>query len=236
MNVPARRSGILLGVWLSVAGCGGPPAEPTGAAPSARAPATTEAPAPEAPPAPPRPFVIVESPEQPVARTPDGCTALEVNKTWHSLRYRRGTAPNCPTFADARPVLREMMLALQATGHLAGLTSFDMSRDYPAYFERLALAAARASAWDRARGKPKSGTANAFVVDTTRDAKAFFPEVVALLEGTGLTPELRSVEKVLVGPASETPFAPKLTAAGVAPTDQVPYDCIVAFHLSPSAK
>jgi len=48
-----------------------------------------------------------------------------------------------------------------------------------------------------------------------------------------LRPELRSVEKVLVGTPAMTPFRERLTAAGVGDRAKVPFDCILWFHLVP---
>lgn len=180
--------------------------------------------------------MIVEDSDQPLARTPDGCTVLEVSTQSHSLKYRRGPSPQCPTFAAAQPLLHEMITTLNATGHLSGVTSFDVGRDYTAYFERLSLAAARSSAWDARTGKPKTGTSNELVVALSRDGAAFFPEITKLLEGTGLSPELRSVEKVLVGTPEQTPFTGQLMAAGAKPESKLPYDCILVFHLTKAAE
>ena len=229
----ARLSGVCAAFSMTLLACTqAPEREPQPAALSAPVPTTAPAPEPAKPQPPARPFVIVENASVPIARTRDGCVVLEVLRQWHTLKYRQGAAPQCPTFAAAQPLLREMVQALGAAGLLSDLTSFDVGRQYAAYFERLALAAARSQDWDVRHGKPKHGTPNAFVVATTAQADAFFPEVARLFAGSGLRPELRSVEKVLVLPASQTPFAAQLSAAGVDDDAKLPHDCILIFHLA----
>lgn len=178
--------------------------------------------------------MIVEHAQRPAVRTPDGCVVLELDRQWHSLRYRRGPEPSCARFEDSLTLLHDMLMTLAASGELANATSLDLGRDYTAFYRRLAIAAARSKAWDAQRGKPVTGNANAFVVATAADPATFFPEVVTLLQDTGLRAELRSVEKVLAGTPSDTPFAAELLAAGATPKAKLPHDCIVAFHLEPS--
>lgn len=179
-----------------------------------------------------RRFAIVESAETPTARTPDGCVSLELHRSWHSLRYRRGPSPDCPHFEQSVGVLREMLQAFAAYGDLGGVTSFDVDRDYAAFYTRLAIAAARSGDWDRARGTAREGSPNAAVVALASDP-SFFPEVTQLFASVGLVPELRGVEKVRVGTPEETPFAAALAQANVPARAKLPFDCILAFHLTP---
>jgi hypothetical protein len=198
-------------------------------APTAPPPSTL----PPAPAPPPHPFAIQENARTPTARTPDGCVSLELDRQWHSLQFRRGDPTSCPHFEQRLDLLHEMLMAFDAYGDLPSMTSFSVSREYAAFYERLTLAAASSPAWDSRRGKPKNEKQhdNDVVVELARDPARFFPEVVQLFQGTHLTPELRSVEKVLIAPAKKTPFAEKLKAAGIDENAKLPFDCILIFHL-----
>jgi hypothetical protein len=206
---------------------------PPAARPSEPSEPAAPAPAPTAPQAEPR-FRVVEHPRTPVARAADGCSQLELDREWHTLRYRRGSAPGCPAFAQDVELVHEMVLAFDALGDLRDVTSLVLGRDYPAFFERVALAAASSPGWDAKRGEPRGASAsavNAFVVNLAQDPARFFPEITTVLRGTPMRAELRSVEKVLVAAAKSTPFAEPLARHGVAPTAKLPVDCIVAFAL-----
>jgi hypothetical protein len=234
LTVQPAYASLLLLAMLGISCSGAPGAQPT-ATPQATAPAAAApnpAAAPEGEPS-VRRFLVIEHATHPAARTPDGCTALEVDREWHEVRYRRGPDAACPQLADVFPLLHEMLLALSASGNLEGMTSLGLGRDYTAFYLRLAQAAARSTAWDTKSGKPREGSSNAFVVTAAHEPAAFFPEIVALLRDTGLRPELRSVEKVLIGPPIATPFAAALLASGVTPTAKLPYDCMLGFHLVP---
>ena len=179
------------------------------------------------------PFSIVATDATRTARTADGCVSLELDRRWHALTHRRGSAPGCPRLEDALPLLHEMLVALDHDGDLPTVTSFSVGRDYEAFYARLAIAAAGSPDWDVRLGRPKSGNANTFVVKIASDPVQFFPEMVTLLSSVHLRPELRSVEKVSIGTPAATPFRERLEAAGVRERAKVPYDCIVAFHLVP---
>jgi len=186
------------------------------------------------PPAPPPPsFTIAETDATRTARTPDGCVSLELDRRWHTLIHRRGSASSCPRLEDALPLLHNMLAAFDRDGELSTVTSFSVGRDYEAFYARVAIAAARSPDWDPRRGRPRSGNANAFVVQVAHDPREFFPEMVAMLAAVHLRPELRSVEKVLVGTPKDTPFQERLEAANVGERAKVPYDCILWFHLVP---
>ena len=51
---------------------------------------------------------------------------------------------------------REMLGAFASMDDLSAVTSLGLSRDYAAFFERLAIASAASPAWDTRRGKPKA--------------------------------------------------------------------------------
>ncbi len=195
----------------------------------ARAPAATLHPAA----APPPPFSIVEADATRTARTPDGCVSLELDRRWHTLVHRRGPGPACPRLEDALPLLRDMLVALDRDGELGSVSSFGVGRDYESFYARLAIAAARSPDWDPHRGTPRAGSPNAFVVRIANDPQTFFPEMVVLLAAVHLRPDLRSVEKVLIGTPSQTPFRERLAAAGIGARAKVPFDCILWFHLAP---
>jgi hypothetical protein len=180
-------------------------------------------------------FAVVETATTRTARTPDGCVSLELDRRWHTLTHRRGSAPSCPRFESALPLLRDMLTAVVRDGESSIVTSFSVGRDYETFYARLAIAAARSANWDQRRGRPTSGNANVFVANVAKDPVAFFPEAVALLSSIHLRPELRSVEKVAIGTPAETPFRERLEAAGVPEHAKVPYDCIVVFHLVPES-
>jgi hypothetical protein len=182
---------------------------------------------------PPPPFALVDTDMTRTARTPDGCVSLELDRRWHTLTHRRGAAPTCPRLEDALPLLRDMLVALDRNGELRSVTSFSVGRDYESFYTRLAIAAARSPDWDVHRGQPKSGNPNAFVVQIAHDSPRFFPEMVTLLAVVHLRPELRGVEKVLIGTPAQTPFRERLESTGVPERAKVPFDCIVAFHLVP---
>ncbi len=233
-----RRPYLFASLLLTAAACNHEPATSgaaehttTNSPSSTTASAPTPEPAPA--PAPPPHFLIVENAQHPSARSPDGCVTLELDRQWHSLSYRVGPSPSCPHFEQNVALLHEMVMAFDAYGDLPSVTSFGVSRDYRSFFERLAIAAASAPSWNVHRGKPTTGNDNDFVVALAHDPSTFFPEMVSVLRGTHLRPELRSVEKVLVGPPASTSFADKLAAAGVGANAKVPFDCQLAFHLVP---
>ena len=196
-----------------------------------------ETPVVEAPPSTPepaRPTFEVKQTEDVVmlAREGQPCPWVEYARAWNSLRFRSDRA-ECSkvTLGNAAAQASELIDALQKElGSAFAPVSFGMN-DYPEMYERIALAAKSSPDWDLAQGKPKKGSVNAAVVALANDAQKFYPEVVELFASRKLNPRFSSVEKVFVGPVSDTPFADKLLAAGLKKTDKVPYGSIVWFHL-----
>ena len=167
-----------------------------------------------------------------ISRAGQPCPWLEYARAWNSLRFRSDRA-ECSkvTLGNAGSQASELLDALQKhLGPAFAPVSFGMN-DYPEMYERIALAAKSSPDWDLAQGKPKKGSVNAAVVALANDAQKFYPEVVELFASRKLNPRFSSVEKVFVGPVSDTPFADKLLAAGLKKTDKVPYGSIVWFHL-----
>jgi hypothetical protein len=237
-----RIAALLSWCCLALLACDGAPQAGPAAAPSVTPPppsaaASTGGPPQPAPAAEAAPhFLIIEHARTPTARSQDGCVLLELDRESHSLRYRRGPDPSCQGFEQRLELVREMLDAFSAMGDLRKVTSFVLGRDYPAFFQRLALAAAASPAWDSRAGKPKgrgSEANNAFVVELAHEPSQFFPEVASVLQHVKLRAELGSVEKVLVGTPERTPFADALLAHGVAPKAKLPFDCIVAFRIAP---
>jgi hypothetical protein len=167
-----------------------------------------------------------------IARIDQPCPWAEYSPDWKGLRLRSDREGCAPLeLAASSAVARELFEGLaKELGAEFQPQSFGMN-DYPELYARIAKAAASSPAWNAATGKPKQGSVNTFVVALAADPAAFYPEIVALLATLKLAPQLSSVEKVLVGKASETPFAASLGAAGVKDTARVPYGSIVWFRL-----
>jgi hypothetical protein len=181
-----------------------------------------------------RPTFEVKETEDVVMLAKEGqpCPWVEYARAWNSLRFRSDRA-ECSkvSLGNAGPAASELIDALQKElGSAFAPVSFGMN-DYPELYERIALAAKSSPDWDLVHGKPKKGSVNDAVVQLANDAQKFYPEVVALFASRKLSPRFSSVEKVLVGPVSDTPFAASLRAAGLKDTDKVPYGSIVWFHL-----
>ena len=97
---------------------------------------------------------------------------------------------------------------------------------------RLALAAAGTLQWSRTLGRPKTGDINRFIRDLANEAR-IYPELETVLAEAGMAVTVRTVEKVLVGPAGKTAFFEALSKEGIRSADKIPFDCQVWFLLAP---
>ena len=109
-----------------------------------------------------------------------------------------------------------------------------MVETFPAFAQRLALAAFRSRAWDSVRARRESGYANRFYADLARQP-GMFSELEAAMRPLGFTVSLTAVEKVLVARPKETPFGDWLLAQGVAPRSRVPFDALTWFRMALTA-
>jgi hypothetical protein len=160
------------------------------------------------------------------------CPWLEYAPAWKSLRFRSDREGcSAPNLSDDPKLVRTMLdFAVIELGSELEPTSFGLS-DYPEMYERIAPRVLADKTWDAKAGKVKHGSLHTLVVSLANDPPAFI-EVQQLFEGTGFTPSLASVEKVFVGPISETTFSQALIAKGTNATLKVPYGSIVGFSLA----
>jgi hypothetical protein len=107
----------------------------------------------------------------------------------------------------------------------------DQGRDDLEMAFRLALAAHRSPSWDVARGRPRSGSMNAFVVRLANQAM-IYSELKDLFRTCGLELKWADAEKVLVLSAGKLPFFERLKASGVRATEKLPFDCLTYFAIS----
>jgi len=106
-----------------------------------------------------------------------------------------------------------------------------MVETFPAFAQRLALAAFRSRAWDSVRARRESGFANRFCADLARQP-GMFSELETALRPLGFAVSLTAVEKVLIARPKETPFGDWLLVQGVAPRSRVPFDALTWFRLA----
>jgi hypothetical protein len=97
---------------------------------------------------------------------------------------------------------------------------------------RLALAAHRSPDWDARKGRPKNGDMNGSV-RILANSVPIYPELKALFQGFNRTIAAASVEKVRVLKAKDLPFYAELKTQGVEDWEQLPFDAMVWFRLSP---
>jgi hypothetical protein len=106
----------------------------------------------------------------------------------------------------------------------------DASRDGFEMAFRLSLAASRSTKWDSQKGRPQHGHSTTCITDLANGA-AIYPELSAVFAKHQLRLSVASVEKVLVLPATQLPYYPRLEAHGVAPDAKLPYDCLLWFRI-----
>lgn len=112
--------------------------------------------------------------------------------------------------------------------------SFSIGRivSLPWLSERLAASALAAPGWDAARGAPRSGGPNRFVAERI-EAESLHRELVEGLAAGDLRVVGVSVEKVLIGGASDDAAVARAVAAGpgAAGSARLPFDAILWLRL-----
>jgi hypothetical protein len=165
-------------------------------------------------------------------------TAQHCTLTWvvHTSEVNRGVVSQrmrCPLppkelITLLAPLLQRVLADTVANGMFTTLfwgrlCEHDATGDE--FGARLASAAASSDAWDRQRGKARSGHENDAVRRIANTA-GIYAELDRLFARFGLTVEVTGVEKVLIAPAGTLPFYEHLRRRGVNAEDRVPYDCL----------
>ncbi len=136
----------------------------------------------------------------------------------------RGDGPlSLDVVQAALPTLLSSLFPGDALPDAVRLLSAPRIETLPWLSERLALAAATDRDWDATRGKARRGHENA-VVGALLQRDDLARELAAPFARYGLVATSVSVEKVLVGRASQLPFADRLRAAGVKDGARLPFD------------
>jgi hypothetical protein len=104
-------------------------------------------------------------------------------------------------------------------------------KGFPEVQERLAILAKRSPGWDAAKGKPKSGAAEAFLIDLAV-REGLFRAWEDLFEKHGLRIRLIAADEVVVETAGQLAFFPKLRRAGVRSIDVLPVSFLTEFRVS----
>jgi len=122
--------------------------------------------------------------------------------------------------ADATAFALYRPLVARVLADAPGVDRWTLSvHAYKSYGPRLAAAAARDEGWNKRTGKPRRGSANAYVLDLANRAR-IFAEVQQIAAENHLNARMSSVEKV------------ELCPDPVAPRDRVPCGALVWFELS----
>lgn len=168
----------------------------------------------------------------------DGCDLRWTRSVFEGLPgFGLVERSRCALPPERQTPLRNALLhaLMEDTDRLAGLRSFEWGRllrgdANDVYSQRLAQAAANSRDWNKTKGKPvrdKLGV-NHYVTQLL-NRSAIFPEVAASFAAAGFELTVAGVEKVLIGPGS--------VSQGLAATkDKLPFDCIVSFAVTPSAR
>ncbi len=103
----------------------------------------------------------------------------------------------------------------------------------PRVAEGLSQAAATAPDWDAGRAWRDSGYANGFVRDLlNRERTRLWPGLIAAFGPWGISPEVVSVEKVLMAIPADLAHGERLLAGGADPDKRLPFDALVWFRLA----
>jgi hypothetical protein len=148
-----------------------------------------------------------------------GCEiALDARGNEPVLMLRPGRC--APDLAETREALRALLAQLFPDGRLAGVSAICLGRieELPWLSERLAAAALASASWDAGRGRPRSGSPEAFVAELLRERR-LAAELVEVVAGFGARAEIGSVEKVLVRSSGDA---------------RVPFDAILWLRLQPA--
>jgi hypothetical protein len=153
-----------------------------------------------------------------VARVEAGGCAVALAEREHEpvLMLR----PGCPLdLAATVDALGRLLGELYPGRRIAGIPALSLGRmeSLPWLAARTADAARRAPGWDARKGRPREGSAEAFVGDLLRREK-LAREIAELLASYGVRAEISGVEKVLVS-----------DDAG----QRLPFDAVVWLRLSP---
>jgi hypothetical protein len=167
-----------------------------------------------------------------IASKPAGaCTlSLEADEEWHALRLRAHHPRYQPCDIDQEAVLSLLAAAFAKTAAPALLgeyTSLFLGRliDYPWLSHYLAETARRDKRWNRKKGRPIKTEINAYVARLLFNRDLLKP-IQAELGEHGYRIAGVSVEKVLVGGASDLPGPDRKSFAG-----RIPFDAQVWFRL-----
>jgi hypothetical protein len=170
--------------------------------------------------------------EATVVSVPAGeCTfSLEADEEWHALRLRAHHPHYRPCNIDQQTVLTLLDAAFAKTEPPAlqgGYTSLSLGRliDYPWLSRYLAEAAYRDKRWNRKTGRPVKAEINAYTGRLLYNRDLLKP-VQAELGKHGYRIAGVSVEKVLVGHASDLPRPAQTRLVG-----RIPFDAQVWLQL-----
>jgi hypothetical protein len=167
-----------------------------------------------------------------IASKPVGaCTlSLEADEEWHALRLRAHHPRYQPCDIDQETVLSLLAAAFAKTAAPAlqgEYTSLFLGRliDYPWLSHYLAETARRNKRWNRKKGRPIKTEINAYVARLLFHRDLLKP-IQAELDKHGYRIAGVSVEKVLVGGASDLPGPVQKNLSG-----RIPFDAQVWFRL-----
>jgi len=172
----------------------------------------------------------------------DGCAiSLTYDKRDNFVRYRNRCQQ---TLGEKARSFDRLLGALFPDSLPVGLDSFSAGRMIqlsPELSQRLAVAAYRSRAWNsmlearRARGPGDHGMANTAVAKLI-DAEDLYREILQPLRSRGMNARVVGIEKVLMVPSDQGPLRDWLAAQSIVSSDELPFDAIVWFALTPEAR